>query len=124
MIIAFMLICFQIKHFICDYPLQNQYMLKKMNDSDWVKPLAAHAGVHSLFTFLIIFAFGGIGLAFLMAILDFVIHFVIDRIKAKTSKGVSPSESKFWRYLGLDQMAHHLTHYTIILITGIHYAII
>lgn len=119
-----MLICFQIKHFVCDYPLQSQYMLKKMNESGWVKPLAAHAGVHSIFTFLIVAVFGGLFLAIPMAILDFVVHFAIDRIKVKYSKGVNPSESKFWAYLGLDQMAHHLTHYTIILITGIYYAII
>lgn len=124
MIIALMFICFQIKHFICDYPLQNQYMLRKANDTNWVKPLAAHAGVHSAFTFLIVCLFGGVGLAILMTIFDFTIHFIIDRIKSKYSKGISPSDSKFWKYLGLDQMAHHLTHYAIILITGIYYAII
>ena len=124
MIIALMLICFQIKHFICDYQLQTQYMLKKTNDYNWIKPLAAHAGIHSLFTFLIVSIFSGFVLALLMALLDFTIHFIIDRIKAKLSKRTNPSESKFWSYLGLDQMAHHLTHYTIILIVGVQHAII
>lgn len=119
MTLILLLILFQIKHFLCDYPLQSNYMLGKTKDKGWILPLTCHAGVHSLFTVIIVTIFGGIWFGILMGLFDFVIHFVIDRIKAKASKGIQTDDPKFWRYLGLDQMSHHLTHYTIILIIGV-----
>lgn len=116
--IFILLVLFQIKHFICDYPLQNSYMLRKTENAGWVLPLICHAGVHAAFTFLIMFALVGIN-AFLFAFFDFVIHFIVDRIKSKYSKNVDIKNPKFWSLLGLDQMAHHLTHYIII---GVYYA--
>ncbi|ARB05978.1 hypothetical protein fHeYen901_205 [Yersinia phage fHe-Yen9-01] len=113
--IFILLIAFQIKHFLCDYPLQNEYMLKKINTSKWVLPLMSHALIHALGTFIIAIFFG-FPIALLVAAIDFICHFVIDRIKANSSRKTSISESKFWSYLGLDQAAHHLTHYTIIAI--------
>lgn len=82
-----LLIAFQIKHFIADYPLQTPYMLGKFKDKGWIKPLAAHCGVQALFTFLIAATALGwdknVGLYVLgLSVLDFTIHFVMDRIKA------------------------------------------
>lgn len=76
-----LLLLFQFKHFIADYPLQNAYMLGKFKDKGWVVPLSAHCAVHAVFTF-IISAYFGLGLAFAMAALDFIIHFIMDRTKA------------------------------------------
>lgn len=76
------LVLYQIKHFLCDYPLQTDYMLGKFKEHPhYIKPLAAHAGVHALFT-LVLVAFYNLKLAVPMAILDFVSHFIIDRVKA------------------------------------------
>jgi hypothetical protein len=110
--IFLLLILFQIKHFLCDYPLQTPYMLKKFS-ADWRKPLTAHAGVHAAGTYLICLFFGGIFGALVLAMLDFTAHFAIDR--AKVVYGSFPMEDKrFWWALGLDQAAHHLTHLLII----------
>lgn len=121
-----LLILFQLKHFICDYPLQTPYMLGKMKATGWVKPLAAHATIHALFTFIIsmwfiIITLPGVGFILiptLLALLDFTIHFVVDRLKASPSIGgrFKPDQPYFWWALGADQMAHHLTHYLIIFI--------
>lgn len=51
--IFILLIAFQIKHFLCDYPLQGKYMLGKFNKEDWKLPLAAHAGTHAIGTSVI-----------------------------------------------------------------------
>ena len=110
-----LLIAFQLKHFLADYPLQGRYMLGKFKETGWILPLACHSGIHALFTFSIA-VFFGFEIALGVALLDFVIHFVVDRLKVSFSKGVTTQEPKFWWYLGLDQMAHHLTHYAIILI--------
>lgn len=78
-----LLIAFQLKHFIADYPLQTQYMLGKFKAKGWVEPLAAHAGVHAVLTAMLASIAGvaplhSLGLAFC----DFCIHFAMDRIKA------------------------------------------
>lgn len=89
-----LLVIFQIKHFIADYPLQNEYMLGKFKSSGWVKPLAAHCAVQAIFTYLISFSVFYFSfniadyltryhiIALSLGFLDFIIHFVMDRIKA------------------------------------------
>jgi hypothetical protein len=84
-----LLIAFQFKHFLADYPLQTPYMLQKFKPGwEFVKPLAAHAGTHAAFTWLICLVFAVIKgkvpvyLPPAMALLDFTVHFVVDRIKA------------------------------------------
>ncbi|MHA2280134.1 MAG: DUF3307 domain-containing protein [Promethearchaeota archaeon] len=76
-----LLIFFQVKHFLADYPLQGKFMLKKFSPGwEFFIPLAAHAGVHALFT-LALLLFIAPHLWYL-ALIDFVIHFVMDRVKA------------------------------------------
>jgi len=122
-----LLILFQLKHFICDYPLQNEYMLGKMKATGWIEPLAAHAVMHLTGTWLVLHIYGFLfSLAHSSVILtivalslaDFVIHFTVDRIKASSKLGgrFNPTQPYFWWALGADQMAHHLTHYAFIYI--------
>lgn len=146
-LVVILLVLYQIKHFIADYPLQTGFMLKKFLPGwDFALPLAAHAGVHALFT---------LGIMLFLAphfwylcLLDFAAHFVMDRIKAGPKylgryKALSGAEFKkvfdtythtndldikaiarerlrgntlFWIALGFDQMFHHLIHYVIIYI--------
>jgi len=119
--IILLLIAFQIKHFLCDYPLQTQYMLRKGSRTGWVPPLLAHASCHGFVTGLIALiccalTSGGWGLILSVMLLDFVVHFTVDRIKAHPDLGgkFENTSPKFWWCLGADQMCHHLTHYVII----------
>ena len=96
--IILLLISFQIKHWLCDYPLQTTYML-------------------AIIAFIYLKVTGGnTGLVFIVMVLDFVIHFTVDRIKAHPDLGgrFKPDNKYFWWCLGGDQMCHHLTHYFII----------
>lgn len=129
--IFLLLILYQIKHFICDYPLQGQYMLGKFKGgTEWILPLLAHVGVHGLFTAVICLFFNP-SLAIPLAIFDMTVHFIMDRIKASpnmlgkyqaltkstfmtATNEEKKSNVKFWWALGLDQGVHHLTHYAII----------
>ena len=115
--IFLLLVLFQIKHFICDYPLQTPYMLQKVNKDNWIKPLFAHAGIHSIGTFIVV-SFFNIKLAFVLAFLDLILHFIVDRIKASPNIGNKWGIDKpyFWWVLGLDQMSHHLINYVFIYI--------
>lgn len=119
-----LLLAFQLKHFICDYPLQTPYMLGKFKpDWDFLKPLCAHAAVHACVTFYIsVYALfktpGTLVWAFGLSVFDFVIHASMDRIKAspKILGRFKIEDKRFWWSLGLDQMVHHLTHYLIIFV--------
>jgi hypothetical protein len=78
-----LLILFQLKHFIADYPLQGNYMLGKFKPGwDFLGPLSAHCLVHAVMTFAITVWYTPVAVALGLAGLDFVIHFLMDRIKA------------------------------------------
>lgn len=107
--IFLILILLQIKHFVCDYPLQNTYMLQKANKEKWIYPLVLHSLVHSIGTFIVFIWFNS-KFAICFALLDFIFHFIVDRLKASPNIGNRWGIDKpyFWWALGLDQMAHHL----------------
>ena len=92
-----LLVMYQIKHFIADYPLQGKYMLGKFKPGwDFLGPLSAHCGVHAWMTGMISAwylgwnpyyeyrhdAFYGPWLILGLMVFDFVSHFCMDRIKA------------------------------------------
>jgi len=115
--IFILLILFQVKHFLCDYPLQNAYMLGKFKKSGWELPLLSHSAVHGLYTFAITAGFtSNLLLSTVLALLDTLIHFIVDRLKAHPDIGgrYTQDNPKFWWCLGADQMTHHLTHYLLI----------
>jgi hypothetical protein len=52
-----------------------------------------------------------------LAIVDFVVHFTMDRIKAGPrylGRFSDVSSKAFWVSFGFDQMVHHLTHLYIV----------
>lgn len=77
-----LLLIYQVKHWVADFPLQGKFMLGKFN-ADWsfFWPLAAHCAVHAAFDVVIVLAFGRPDLLWL-APMDFIIHFTMDRLKA------------------------------------------
>jgi hypothetical protein len=83
MYILALCVVFQFKHLIADYFLQGKYMLGKFKDTGWIKPLSAHCAVHVAFTVPIAYVVSSsISIALLCGIIDFVVHFIMDRVKA------------------------------------------
>jgi len=118
-LIAILLPIFQLKHFLADYPLQTDYMLGKFKTgTEWILPLTAHALIHAFFTLIIVWLFANNDwvIAIKLAIMDFAIHFVIDKGKVLANRvfGNDIQKPVFWWILGADQALHHLTHYYII----------
>lgn len=111
-----LLVIYQFKHYIADFPLQREYMLRKTKANwDFLGPLGMHSLVHGLGTLVICFIFAPH--LWWLSIIDFVVHFVVDRIKSGPrylGRYNDLSKSSFWNILGLDQMAHHLTHIYIV----------
>ncbi|NJL25000.1 MAG: DUF3307 domain-containing protein [Calothrix sp. SM1_5_4] len=111
-LLLWLLIIFQLKHWLADFVFQNVYMLQKARPGwDFVLPLAIHSGVHAAATLAIALYLNPT--LWWLAVVDFVIHFVMDRIKAgpRYLGRFDDMRSKmFWMTFGLDQMVHHLTH--------------
>lgn len=111
-LLLWLLIFFQVKHFVADFILQNVWMLQKARPGwDFVPPLTIHSGVHGLSTVAVILYLAPH--LWWLAVMDFVIHFAMDRIKAgpRYLGRFSDVRGKaFWVCFGFDQMVHHLTH--------------
>ena len=107
-----LLVVYQIKHFVADFPLQREYMLRKVRPGlDFVLPLTMHCSVHGVGTLLIILVVNPS--LWWLAIADFIIHFIADRLKSGPrylGRFNNLQKPGFWNVLGLDQMVHHLTH--------------
>lgn len=122
MMLVLLLVLFQLKHFLCDYIFQNRYMLGKFNGGwSWITPLAVHCLVHAVGTYFIALFFidtfvYAVEKSLQLALFDFGMHFVMDRIKASPNLlgRWKPDHHYYWWTLGLDQMIHHLTHYAIV----------
>lgn len=72
---------FELKHFLADYPFQNKWMLKKFSAGwEYVAPLSVHCLIHWAFTMVILYNVAPHHTW--LATVEFVIHFVMDRIKA------------------------------------------
>ncbi len=123
-----LLVVFQIKHFLCDYIGQGEYMLGKFKPSPaYILPLLTHVAVHGLATMLISFIYiynnsahyglfvsdlsffvNFVMIASLFAALDMVLHFIMDRIKAspdmlgryKSLNAIEYRQAK-WQSMGL-----------------------
>lgn len=91
-------------------------MLKKFRPGwDFLLPLTAHCLVHATFTFAIVWFYNKSLLH--LALIDFCVHFIMDRIKAGPrylGRWSDMTKAPFWITFGIDQMVHHLTHYYII----------
>lgn len=109
--VIYLFIALFTKHTIADFVLQTEFMLRKGDRRNWIGPLLDHAMVHGFFTMLIALVAGG-PLMFWLGIVDFVIHAIIDRVKArhwpyKDGRG-------FWIGFGVDQYLHLLTYALLI----------
>lgn len=122
---------FLIKHFICDFVLQQHGSRKGSRVfSEWFWDLYRHAYHHMVGTgAVLILAFytmdawrNQVFLPGGLVLLDFILHGIIDRIKAHPDLGGrwTQGEKNFWVALGADQLAHGLCYvlYTYILLRG------
>jgi len=114
----FLLVLFQIKHYIADFLLQTDFTENKAKKENWLLPLLAHTATHGLFTLLIVASFVPPVIALGLALFDVVLHSITDRLKASKNlfRNVEKTGMAYWYGLGLDQMIHHITHYIIILV--------
>jgi hypothetical protein len=115
-----MLIWLQVKHFVADYLLQPKWVLggkgSMMRLGGYV-----HAGIHALGS-IPAYLLGGLGAAPIAALVvaEFVIHYVIDFIKAdlSTRSRFGPDAAIYWALHGFDQFMHQLTYIGLVVATA------
>lgn len=111
----YLLLALTIKHFIIDFPLQPKYMYSNKGTYGHFGGLL-HAGLHGVGTFICLYIVAQEH-AFLLAFIDFIVHYHIDWAKMNLNKklGWGPNtHEEFWWLLGLDQLFHSLTYIAIV----------
>jgi len=111
-------ILFRLKHFICDFLLQTDWMAltKGKPGREGYTALFTHTAIHAVGTLIIVLVFAPA--LWWLGLVDFVIHSVIDRIKGLFTykRGWTPADKMFWWTLGADQEAHNFTHFAYMII--------
>jgi hypothetical protein len=109
--VLLLLVALQIKHVICDGPMQTLRMVK--DKSVYGKTFGLmHGVVHVVGCLLVLLLFGlPITLAASLALLDGVIHYHIDFAKENIVKRMNwgYSDGPYWWAIITDQTLHHMT---------------
>ncbi len=111
-----LLVALQMKHVICDGPLQTLQMVR--DKSVYLKPLGIiHAAIHCAASFIIL-EVAGVPLVDVLqlVLLEFVLHYHIDFIKEKIVKHFDwyHADGPFWWALIADQTLHHMTYVLLV----------
>ena len=114
LVMMFVLILLQIKHWYIDFVNQTEEEVKhKGIYLDWIG--IKHSVKHGVATFVILWAVLGwteTDLAFALATVDFLLHYHIDWLKMNYGNS-DIRTPQFWNHLGLDQMAHQIVYIII-----------
>ena len=114
MTVFILLALFGVKHFIADFLMQYDYMLREKGIYGATGGIH-HAIVHASFTFLILAFFcSNANTIIALSFLDFAVHYHVDFIKQQLNKGLTTADRMFWVWLGADQALHYLTYVGII----------
>ncbi len=113
-IIFILLALFGIKHFVADFLMQYDYMLREKGIYGATGGLH-HAIVHASFTFLILVFFcPDVNTIIALSFADFAVHYHVDYFKQQFNRELTPADRQFWVWLGADQALHYLTYVGII----------
>ena len=100
-----------VKHAIADLWLQSRFNNKpKYGEKEHLmKPkLWLHSLDHAVLTAIVTLIFAGLYWALIIAVLDFVLHSIIDYVKRiyTLRTNLNTNQNKFWKVQAIDQIAH------------------
>lgn len=106
-----------IKHFLCDFVFQNSWMIKEKGIYGRLGGIV-HSLIHGIGTFIVsITLTSDFSLSYILFGIDFLTHYHIDWLKSNLSNKYKSTDSKFWIWLGADQMAHYLVYVFILFVS-------
>ena len=115
-------ITFRVKHFVCDFLLQTDWMAltKGKPGKEGYNALLSHTLIHSVGTLIIMLIFAPS--LWWLCLVDFAIHGFVDRAKGRITLAQkwTPKDTRFWWAFGLDQELHNLTHIAYIAFVFMH----
>lgn len=96
-----------VKHWFADFVVQFEYMVEQKGQYGRIGGVE-HAILHGVLTTVLVAVFlDSVVPGLLLGLLDAVIHYHIDYVKARFGTK-DPATQKFWIQLGADQMAHSM----------------
>jgi hypothetical protein len=102
-----------IKHFIADFLLQTDTMVKEKGTYR-ASGGVYHSLIHAIFTFSIVAGMFSVPLGIFASAIDFIVHYHVDWAKMNISRNLTPANKEFWIWLGVDQLLHYLTYIGIV----------
>ena len=110
-----------VKHALADLWLQSRLNNLKYGDKKNLtdRKLWIHSLDHAALTAVITLLFAGLWWAIIIAVLDFVLHSVIDWIKRvyTLDRKITTKQNLFWKIQAVDQILHYTTYLVIVLLT-------
>ena len=112
---VFLLLCLLgIKHFLADFVLQYEYMVKEKGIYGALGGVQ-HAGVHAIGTFIVLMMVMDTSpWVMFLSLADGVIHYHVDWVKQQLNRSLTVKDDMWWALFGADQAAHYLTYIGII----------
>lgn len=107
-----------VKHFLADFCWQSDRMLKDKGHFGRLGGLQ-HAGLHGALTYVILMHFLTLQASIMLAVIDAVIHYVVDLTHRRITVKISTDTDAFWFWIGVDQLVHTLTYLVIGFIVSI-----
>lgn len=111
-----LLFLLQTKHLFADFYLQTPRMLRGRGRYVHMGRLQ-HAGLHGIGSLVAMMIVGvPVGLAVMVAVLEWAVHFHIDWAKGRWSDhtGHGPDQAGYWRAFGVDQALHQWTYLVMV----------
>ena len=110
-----------VKHAVADLWLQSRLNNPKYGDKKNLtdRKLWIHSLDHAALTAVITLLFAGLWWAIIAALLDFVLHSVIDWTKRvyTLDRKITTKQKLFWKIQAVDQILHYTTYLIIVLLT-------
>ena len=100
------------KHFLADFCWQSDRMLRDKGHFGRLGGLQ-HAGLHGALTYVILMHFLSMQACIILAILDAIIHYVVDHAHRRITVRLNTESNAFWMWIGIDQFVHALTYLAI-----------
>ncbi|WP_421725906.1 DUF3307 domain-containing protein [Bauldia sp.] len=105
----------EVKHFVCDYPLQTTYQLA--NKGKYGHPGGIlHSAIQAVGTMVAFIAVTPtLALGATIVVVEFLVHYHVDWSKDQIIRraGFKVTDNAFWHAIGADQLLHHLTYLAI-----------